>query len=70
MNRPTERKAGEFFAHQEGTGFWTVQQQTDKYLIGIRISELVCIMPCGPQNRGQKERAEQIAALLNDARNQ
>lgn len=68
MSRPTERKAGEFFAQLGGDGFWTVQQQTDKYLIGIRLSELVCMMPCGPQNCGQKERAEQIATLLNDAR--
>lgn len=62
------RKAGEYFAAQAGTGYWEVRVQTDKFLIGIRLSDLVCMLPFGPQNKGQKEMAEQIATLLNDAR--
>lgn len=50
-----------------GVGYWEVRRYTGELMCGVKVTELVCMLPFGPQVAGRnKARAERIARLLNE----
>lgn len=57
------RPAGTFYTHVTRIGVVEVRVQTDKKVMGVRMSDLVCMMPF---QGNHLQMAERIVRFLND----